>query len=61
MPFNDNDSNEFDEDDLANNEARKNKAKNHPLTLHLGELIDTLYVLLKYPKTEDNLIKSPLH
>lgn len=58
MPFNDNDSNEFDEDDLANNEARKNKAKNHPLTLHLGELTDTLYVLLKYPKTEDDLIKS---
>ena len=58
MPFNDNDSNEFDEDDLANNKARNNKAKNHPLTLHLGELTDTLYVLLKYPKTEDDLIKS---
>ena len=25
MPFNDNDSNEFDEDDLANNEVRNNK------------------------------------
>ena len=58
MPYDDNDDNEFDEYDFSDNEERNSKAKNHPLTFQLSELTDTLYVLLKFPKTEDELIKS---
>ena len=49
---------EFNEDDFTEGEDHKDKAKNHPLVLHLNELTDTLQVLLAYPKTEDKMINS---
>lgn len=64
MPFNENDDTGMDKEDLPDGEERRElenrhkKAKKHPLTAHLDELTDTLHVLLKYPKTEDDLIKS---
>lgn len=49
---------EFNADDFSEGEGHNDKAKNHPLVLHLKELTDTLEVLLAYPKTENNKINS---
>jgi hypothetical protein len=54
----------MDSEDLPDGEARREienrhrNARQHPLAAHTRELSDTLFVLLKYPKTEDDLIKS---
>ncbi len=54
----------MDSEDLPDDELRKEienqhrKARQHPLAIHTRELANTLLVLLKYPKTDDDFITS---
>ncbi len=53
------DSEDLPDDELRREiENRHRKARQHPLALHNMEIANTLLVLLKYPKTEDDLITS---
>lgn len=62
MNYDEEDDAEMEDDDFPKNEYereienRHKKAREHPIGLHLMELSQTLLVLLKYPKREDDLV-----
>ncbi len=64
MSYDENDDTGMNHEDLPDGDERRElenrhkKAKKHPLAAHLDELSDTLKVLLAYPKSDDELIKS---
>ncbi len=59
---NEDDDSGMDAEDLPDGEQRREienrhkKARQHPLALHNMEIANTLLVLLKYPKREDDLV-----